>query len=131
MGTFEFDHAAYLALGRCRSLSKNKHSSSIRPRKLPAAAKNIPATSKNIQEVTLLDTDTIISLLIKKISYDCRYYNYCQIFNLQLLEKLCNELGTHILRNKILLQPSIGDEIMVMIDAMLAWIADLDHTVQP
>lgn len=86
---------------------------------------------KNIQEVTLLDTDTIISLLIKKISYDCRYYNYCQIFNLQLLEKLCNELGTQILRNKILLQPSIGDEIMVMIDAMLAWIADLDHTVQP
>ncbi|CAI4034325.1 hypothetical protein SMKI_10G1120 [Saccharomyces mikatae IFO 1815] len=84
----------------------------------------------NLQEVTLLDTDTTISLLVKKISYDCRYYNYCQIFNLQLLGKLCNELGMHVLRNKIVVQPSVGDEIMIMIDTMLAWIGDLRHAKQ-
>ncbi|CAI4043627.1 hypothetical protein SKDZ_10G1150 [Saccharomyces kudriavzevii ZP591] len=85
---------------------------------------------EDLQEVTVLDADTIIGLLVKQISYDCRYYNYCQIFNLQVLCKLCNELGIDILRKKILVLSSIGGEIMVMIDTMLAWMGDQDQTIQ-
>ncbi|EJS43138.1 chs6p [Saccharomyces arboricola H-6] len=86
---------------------------------------------EDLQDITLLDTDTVVDLLINKISYDCRFYNYCQIFNLQVLYKLCNELEIDILRNKVLVLPSTGAEIMAVIDTMLAWIIDLRHTLDP
>ncbi|CAI1509758.1 hypothetical protein SEUBUCD646_0J01130 [Saccharomyces eubayanus] len=80
---------------------------------------------EDLWNATLLDTDTVVDLLAKKISYDCRYYNYCQIFNLQVLHKLCDQLGMDTVRSKILILSSVGDEMMVMVDTMISWVGDL------
>ncbi|CAI4061161.1 hypothetical protein N7582_001812 [Saccharomyces uvarum] len=80
---------------------------------------------EDLWNATLLDTDTVISLLTKKISYDCRYYNYCQIFNLQVLHKLCDQLGMDTVRSKILVLSCVGNEMMAMVDSMISWVGDL------
>jgi len=65
------------------------------------------------------DVDIILDLLVKLISFRIRFYDRFQIFSLQVLRKLEGQLGSEIIKNKIINSPYGQAGITSVIDYML------------
>ncbi|SCU83159.1 LADA_0C09890g1_1 [Lachancea dasiensis] len=80
-----------------------------------------PAVSK------LLSSEVILPLLVEKISYESRFYNYLQLPNLRILAHLCALLGVENVRNHIYALPFAQRGIIALMDKLLSYIHELNE----
>ena len=73
------------------------------------------------------DVDIVLDLLVKLISFRIRFYDRFQIFSLQVLKKLKDQLSTEIIKNKII-NSSYGQAgIALVIDYMLGCLSENEN----
>ncbi|CCD23540.1 Bch2p NDAI_0B05070 [Naumovozyma dairenensis CBS 421] len=78
---------------------------------------------------SLLNEELLVELVVKKISYEARFYDTLQIFNMNVLFKLCEEFGIDAIRGRIITLPFIEEGILTLTDTMLNWIQESESTV--
>ena len=66
-----------------------------------------------------LDYDTVIELLVQNISYQSRFYDNFQVMNIQVMHKLCLEIGMVALRSRIEALPFINSHIFTKVERLL------------
>lgn len=66
-----------------------------------------------------VNIDIILQLLIEKCSYESRFYDICQWFNLKVLCKLCDSMGVDIIRNRIFSLKIAEKGVLTLIDSYL------------
>ncbi|SCU90388.1 LANO_0D08570g1_1 [Lachancea nothofagi CBS 11611] len=74
----------------------------------------------------VLDPDVLLSLIVEKISYESRFYNYLQLPNLHVLTRLCSLSGVENVRNHIYALPSAQRGIVALMDKLLDYIQELN-----
>lgn len=85
---------------------------------------NMIQTIDNIE--TLLNQDVVIDLLVKKISYEFRFYNEFQLFNVKILFKLSEKYGTDLLRTHVVGLPYANRGLLSVLETMFDWIDSMD-----
>ncbi|EDO15461.1 hypothetical protein Kpol_463p11 [Vanderwaltozyma polyspora DSM 70294] len=86
---------------------------------------NLYLKSNLLHDKILMDYNILLDLLVKKIAYDTRFYDNFQIFNYQVLFKLCSTVGINIIRNRITLLPDIESGIITKVETMLEWVSEM------
>ncbi|CAI4045158.1 hypothetical protein SKDZ_11G2330 [Saccharomyces kudriavzevii ZP591] len=70
------------------------------------------------------DVDIVLDLLVKLISFRIRFYDKFQIFSFQVLRKLKGQLGSEIIKNKIINSPYGQAGIALVTDYMLGCLSE-------
>lgn len=77
----------------------------------------------SIDDPINLSEDVVIELLLENVSYESRFYNNFQMFNLKVLYKLCDEFGYKYVENKIRALPDKEEGITNRIEQLLCWVS--------
>lgn len=70
-----------------------------------------------------LDYDIIIELLTQHVSYQCRFYDNFQSLVIQVLYKICSEIGITAVRSRIQSLSFANDHILMLMDRLLDWVS--------
>lgn len=81
--------------------------------------------AQDSHDTNAMDPDVVLELVTQKISYECRFYDSFQIPNLQILYKLSEQLGTTIVRNRVMALPFADRGIVSMVESMLDWVKEM------
>ena len=79
--------------------------------------------TKTLNEPIPLDYDTVIELLVQYISYQSRFYDNFQVINVQVIHKLCLEIGVVALRSRIETLPFINKHILTRVERLLSCVS--------
>ncbi|CEP63627.1 Chs6p LALA0_S08e06942g [Lachancea lanzarotensis] len=74
----------------------------------------------------VLDPDVLLALVVDKISYDSRFYNYLQLPALHVLTQLCTLSGLDNVRNRVYALPNTQRGIVALMDKLLDYISELN-----
>lgn len=91
----------------------------------PVSARNLLQLylkKDSIDDPIHLDEDIVIDLLLQNVSFESRFYNNFQVFNLKVLYKLCDEFGYKYVENKIKALPDKEDGITNRMEQLLSWV---------
>ncbi|KAL3232494.1 Chitin biosynthesis protein CHS6 [Nakaseomyces bracarensis] len=75
---------------------------------------------------SLLNQDVVIDLLVKKISYEFRFYNEFQLLNVKILFKLSEKYGTDLLRTHVLGLPYANRGLLSVLEIMFDWVDSME-----
>ncbi|KAK5959417.1 Chs6p PWA37_003373 [Arxiozyma heterogenica] len=70
-----------------------------------------------------LDYDTVIELLVQYISYQSRFYDNFQVITIQVMHKLCLEIGMVALRSRIEALAFTNSRIFTKVERLLGYIS--------
>ncbi|SCU78750.1 LAME_0A05644g1_1 [Lachancea meyersii CBS 8951] len=74
----------------------------------------------------VLDPDVLLALVVDKICYESRFYNYLQLPNLRVLIHLCALSGLDNVRNRVYALPTAQRGIVALMDKLLDYIQELN-----
>lgn len=78
-----------------------------------------------------LDYDIIIELLVKNVSYTSRFYDNFQVTNVQVLHKLCSQMGVLAVRSRIQNLPFINDHMLTRMERLIDWVIQMLTPLEP
>ncbi|SCV03374.1 LAMI_0H07646g1_1 [Lachancea mirantina] len=76
----------------------------------------------DLEPTELPDTEIMLDILLQKLSYESRFYNYFQISNLQLLAKLATFQDVDAIRHQLHVLPRAESGIVALTDQFLDYI---------
>ncbi|XDT42876.1 ChAPs (Chs5p-Arf1p-binding proteins) [Nakaseomyces glabratus] len=79
----------------------------------------------------ILPYDVAVDLIVKKISYEFRFYNEFQLYNVKILFKLAERYGLDLIRAQVVGLPYINRSILAVMDKMFNWIEKMTTDSPP
>lgn len=81
--------------------------------------------SQDPQKNSAIDPAIVLLLVAQKASFESRFYDMCQLLNLQVLGRLSEESSVESVRNQVYALPFAENGITTLLDRMLTWIQEM------